>query len=263
MTAPQRPAPEPPNPEPPHPERRVRVVLAGPRDGRNVGSVCRAMKTMGLRDLHVVAGDFDPSDARAAAVHAADVFDAAPRPRSLPEAIADCDEAIAVSRRRGKRRKLAPMPLSDLPAHLAARGPGVTALVFGTEATGLRDEEIACCTGMLSIPTHPDFPSLNLSHAAQIVTYELFRARGRHVPARYYEPVALQQVDAALDPLLDLLVGIDFFRQAGPEELRVFLRDVLSRAALAGPECERLQTLFHSLRGIVLHRPQRERETGG
>ncbi len=244
------------------PDRQVRLVLAGPRDGRNVGSVCRAMKTMGLRDLYIVAGDFDPSDARAAAVHAADVFDAAPRPRSLPEAIADCDEAIAVSRRRGKRRKLAPMPLSRLPEHLAARGPGVTALVFGTEATGLRDEEIACCTGMLSIPTHPDFPSLNLSHAAQIVAYELFRARGRHVPARYYEPVALKQVDAALDPLLDLLVGIDFFRQAGPDELRVFLRDILSRAGLAAAECERLQTLFHSMRGIVLHRPARHPASG-
>ena len=95
------------------PERKVRLVLAGPRDGRNVGSVCRAMKTMGLRDLSIVAGDFDPSDARAAAVHAADVFDAASRPDTLQEAIADCDEAIAISRRRGKRRKQAPMPLSD------------------------------------------------------------------------------------------------------------------------------------------------------
>ena len=107
---------------------------------------------------------------------------------------------------------------------------------------------------MLSIPTHPDFPSLNLSHAVQIVTYELFRARGRHLPSRYYEPVAVQELDAALDPLLDLLVGIDFFRQAGPEELRVFFRDILARAALAAPECERLQTLFHSMRGIILHR---------
>ena len=234
--------------------RQVRLVLAAPRDGRNVGSVCRAMKTMGLRDLSIVAGDFDDSDARAAAVHAADVFDAAQRPDTLPQAINDCDEAIAVSRRRGKRRKLAPMPLAHLAEHLAGRGPGVTALVFGTEATGLRDEELACCTGMLSIPTHPDFPSLNLSHAAQIVTYELFRARGEHLPDRFYEPVALEQVDAALDPLLDLLVGIDFFRQPGPEELRVFLRDILARAALAAPECERLRTLFHSLRGIVLHR---------
>ena len=235
-------------------DRHVRLVLAGPRDGRNVGSVCRAMKTMGLRDLSIVAGDFDPSDARAAAVHAADVFDAASRPDTLQEAIADCDEAIAISRRRGKRRKQAPMPLSDLAEHLASRGPGTTALVFGTEATGLRDEELACCTGMLSIPTHPDFPSLNLSHAAQIVTYELFRARGRHLPARYYEPVALQEVDAALDPLLDLLVGLDFFRQTGPEELRVYLRDILARAALARPECERLRTLFHAMRGIVLLR---------
>ena len=234
--------------------RGVRFVLAGPRDGRNVGSVCRAMKTMGLRDLSIVAGDFDPTDARAAAVHAADVFDAAPRPKDLQQAIVDCDEAIAISRRRGRRRKQAPMPLSHLSTHLASRGSGTTALVFGTEATGLRDEEIACCTGKLSIPTHPDFPSLNLSHAVQIVAYELFRARGQHLPASYYEPVALHEVEAALDPLLDLLVGVDFFRQAGPEELRVFLRDILVRSGLAAAECKRLQTLFHSLRGMVLMR---------
>ena len=118
----------------------------------------------------------------------------------------------------------------------------------------LRDEEVACCTGMLSIPTHPDFPSLNLSHAAQIVAYELFRARGEHLPERYYEPVALSHIDATLDPLLDLLVGIDFFRQPGPKDLRVFLRDILARAGLASPECDRLRTLFHSMRGIILHR---------
>lgn len=234
--------------------RQVRLVLAAPRDGRNVGSVCRAMKTMGLRDLCIINGDFDERDAAAAAVHAADVLETASRLNTLREAIADCDEALAVSRRRGKRRKLAPIPLSRLGAHLFARGSGVSALVFGTEATGLRDEEIACCTGMLSIPTHPDFPSLNLSHAAQIVAYELFCARGEHQPERYYEPVSLEQVDAALDPLLDLIIGIDLFRQQGTEELRVFLRDVLSRAALATPECERMKTLFHSMRGIILHR---------
>ena len=235
-------------------QRQVRLVLAGPRDGRNVGSVCRAMKTMGLHNLSIVNGDFDESDARAAAVHAADVLTKAPRVDNLPDAISDCDEALALSRRRGKRRKLAPIPLSSLSEHLSARGPGVSALVFGTEATGLLDEEIAHCTGMLSIPTHPDFPSLNLSHAVQIVSYELFCARGEHQPTRYYDPVALSQVSAAIGPLIDLLDGVGLFRQQGTEELSVFLRDVLARAALAEPECERLQTLFHSMRGIILHR---------
>jgi tRNA/rRNA methyltransferase len=224
---------------------RVRVVLVRPDSGGNVGSVCRAMKTMGLGSLCLVAvrrEDFDERQVRTLSVHAFELFDQARFCASLPEALADTALAAGVTRRRGAWRK----HVSLLPEELAARAPGrgITALVFGNERTGLTDEELSHCSLAVRIPANPAFPSLNLSHAVQILGYVL---RRHAVPAQRYRPIERERVRELAALFTGALYEMGYFRHMTGRNTEILMRDVLSRAALHFHEAQRLESIFRTL----------------
>ena len=150
---------------------RIIIVLCRPEGSLNIGAVCRAMENMGLSRLSLV-GDLsgiDDEKVRMMAIHAFPVYRKALRFEKLEDAVAGTVIAAGITRRRGKNRKR----VSWLPEQMAKRAVetegGDIALVFGNEQNGLNDEELAACSEACHIPSHPQNPSLNLSHAVQII----------------------------------------------------------------------------------------------
>ncbi|MGE0311293.1 MAG: RNA methyltransferase [Lautropia sp.] len=157
-----------------------RIVLVSPSHPGNIGSVARAMRTMGLVDLVVVAPhdpDFiDHRQALALASGAVELLRSARTAPSLEAAIADCQMVVAVS---AEPREFGPEPampgavVEHAQQALRARRAQRIAWVFGTERNGLSIDEVSLCTHLATIPAEPAHASLNLSQAVQIIAFVL------------------------------------------------------------------------------------------
>lgn len=165
-----------------NPLANIRVVLVGTLYSGNVGSVCRAMANMGIRDLVLAAPRIcdDWKEAERLAVHAGDILAACRRTETLEEAVADCAAVVGTTARGGLYRQHVLPPREQAPAILEAAAQGKVALVFGREDKGLNNEEIALCTHLVRIPVCEDYQSLNLSQAVLICCYELYSASGTY-----------------------------------------------------------------------------------
>jgi len=231
--------------------REVRIVLVRPRDPRNVGAACRAMKCMGFTSLAIVPeAIIDPAQARVLAHYAEDVLETAVIHRDLRDAVKDAVLVAGTTRRRGRNRKYFSIFPEQLGERIAAIREGTVAVVFGNEETGLTDEELYLCHLAVTIPTAPAFPSLNLSHAVQVVCYEIFRAlsRNRLTP---FAPVGGEELDTLVSVITRSLKSIGFFRQVGPGQMGVFFRDILARAGLSVNEAKRLGVIFRKIAGLA------------
>jgi len=230
---------------------RYYVVLCRAEEAGNVGSACRAMKTMGLTRL-VLAGcpDFDEARVRMMAVHAADLYDGALRVPDLAEALAPSALSAGFTRRRGERRKSFSVDAETFAREAWKRPGGDVALVFGNERTGLTEDELAACSLAVHIPTSEIFPSLNLAQAVQIACYELRRAAlgGR---TGSYEPVRREEIDASVARIAERLAALGFFRLNQGRELRELLRDTAERAALSPSELRYLEAFVHKMGSLA------------
>ncbi len=147
------------------------------------------MKAMGLDDLRLVApARFPAPEAEWMATNAGDVLQRAKIHGTIEEAISDCVAAFALSARP---REWSPQVLDARGA--AARAIGLDekiAFVFGNEAAGLTNEEMFACQYLVHIPASPEFSSLNLAQAVQVIAYELHMAAGKGIPAARSEKLA-------------------------------------------------------------------------
>ena len=140
---------------------RVRIVLCRPSHPGNIGAAARAMKTMGLADLRLVAPEkFPAPEAQWMATHAQDILQAAKVHKDLKEAIAECEAAYALSART--REWSTPVLDVRLAVARASAMAGPVAFVFGNEQAGLTNEEMLACQTLVHIPANPGFSSLNL-----------------------------------------------------------------------------------------------------
>ncbi len=156
----------------------VRIVLVGVRHPGNIGSSARAMKTMGLADLALVAPErFPAPEADTMAASAADVLAGARIFATVSEAVADCGLVIGTTSRPRQHRWHVLEPREAAPEIVAAARAAPVALLFGAERTGLSNEDIEQCQRLLTIPSDDAYPSLNLAMAVQLVAYELLSGR--------------------------------------------------------------------------------------
>ena len=225
---------------------RVRIILVSPGSGENVGAVCRAMKTMGITDLRIVgSADFDLEKARIVAVHAEDVLDKRRHHPTLVEAVSGCALIAGTTRRWGKHRKSA----RYTPAELACRVVTIvepTGLVFGCEADGLSDADLDVCHTAVTIPSSPDYRSINLSHAVQICVYEIYKRLQAATGKRFYQPIGNERLETMVGKISDNLMDIGVVTGN-----TAFLRDIFARAALSRSESERISGLFEKITGII------------
>nr|WP_321294720.1 RNA methyltransferase [uncultured Sphaerochaeta sp.] len=233
---------------------RIQIVLVDTQDGANIGSTCRAMKTMGITRL-VLVGDreYDENRVRTLALHASDVWENAKRFSTLKEALSESVLTVAATRRRGKFRKgsaLNPTQLSDV---VQKTGEGLVSIVFGRESDGLTDEEVAMCAQVVTIPTSEQFPSLNLSQAVQIITFTLFDTIKTY-PVQA-NPVTQARCEEAALKSSEALDSIGYFKLA-QEKLWTFrfLRDVFERAALTESEIQKMEKVFVKMSRVKAHK---------
>jgi tRNA/rRNA methyltransferase len=210
-------------------------VLVRPLQAGNVGSAARALKNMGLGDLRLVAARAGASGRAAAAmaVHAGDVLRNAQRYDSLGAALTDCTLAVGTTCRPGLYRS-GVVALREAAVQLAAEAAANrVAIIFGPEDTGLVNRELKLCQRLVTIPTAPEYPSLNLAQAVMLVAYELMMAAGAAREMPMAEPHATAvAVDAMMERLSEALVSIGFLPAENPEHIMFALRAILGRAGI-------------------------------
>ncbi len=155
---------------------------------------------------------------------------------------------------KGGKRKYFALSSEVLAERIAHLRSGVIALVFGNEEFGLNDRDLELCHLAVRIPSSPGFLSLNLSHAVQIVAYQIFR-RLSETSAADYTLISNDRLESLVAVIAGSLEGIGFFTQVGPEDLSRFFRDILAREALSGREAERLGIVFKKISGLAAKKP--------
>jgi len=245
--------------------RRLRFVLVETSRAGNVGSVARAMKTMGFSELVLVAprcGDpLQDPEAVAFASGAIDVLQGARIVGSIAEALDGCNFAAAVSARL---REFSPPVWSprEFSAHAAGQGELRPALVFGNERVGLPNEIVVASNVLINIPANPDYASLNLSQAAQVLAYECRLAaegddgkmsRTQTGVGFQGEAASLAQVEGMYVHLEQALIDIGFLDAGNPKKLMPRLKRLFARAGLETEE-------VNILRGIArqMQRPRQD-----
>jgi len=225
----------------------VRIILVSPLDAGNIGAAARAMYTMGITRLWLVApAHFPHSDATALATGASHLLDAASVVATLPEALAGCALAIGLSARpRAFAGRVMAMRAAAQEAVARASEDDV-ALVFGTEMSGLSNDELAQCGIAATIPANPDYSSLNVASAVQVAAYELHVAAmggGVWHPPRF-TAATHDEVEALYAHAERTLAAMRFLNPAHPRRLLARLRRLFGRAALEHEE-------VNILRGIL------------
>ena len=157
----------------------VRVVLVEPLYEANVGYVARTMKNFGIKDLRVVNPVYKLGEvSRMFAAHATDVIDNAVVQGSLGEALSDIDISVGTTARLGESDRNVLRSTCDLEtaAERILSSNSRAAIVLGRDTTGLSNQELRLCDLIVSIPTSREYSTLNVSHAAAVIFYELFKA---------------------------------------------------------------------------------------
>jgi tRNA/rRNA methyltransferase len=231
---------------------RLRFVLVETSRAGNIGSVARAMKTMGFTELVLVSPrctDFlnDP-EAVAFASGAGDVLANARVVGSIGEALEGCNFAAAVSARL---REFSPPVWTPraFAAHVMGEGALMPALIFGNERVGLPNEIVEKCNVLINIPANPAYSSLNLSQAAQVLAYECrMAAIGDALPQTpvgfHGDAASLTQIEGMYAHLEEALVSIGFLNADNPKKLMPRLKRLFSRTQLETEE-------VNILRGIA------------
>ena len=229
---------------------RIRVVLCQTSHPGNIGAAARAMKTMGLSRLTLVQPKFFPSaEAEARASGAGDVLVRAEVCASLEEALAD---TVFVAGMSARRRDLS-LPFcwarDGASRLLTAQAEGEVALVFGNETAGLSNAELSLCHLPIMIPANPDYASLNLAAAVQVMCYELRLAASAAGEAPRGEGMraTAAEVEALLLHLEQTALATGFLDPAQPKRLMLRLRRLFARSGLEHEEVSILRGLLSSV----------------
>lgn len=227
----------------------IKIVLVEPAGERNIGSIARVMKNMGLTALVLVNPQCDPfsEDARLMAVHGGDVLQSAMVVESLPEALRNCQRAIATTARpRGIPTKLE-TPREALP-WLWEKNIN-SALIFGPEDRGLSNQELSYAQRFICIPSNPDYPSLNLAQAVGVCAYELYQHFHNQESVKVTEEedtelASLEVLEGYYQHLESVLLKINYlYPHTAPAKMEKFRR-LINRAHLQPQEVAMLRGIL-------------------
>ncbi|MDR2195918.1 MAG: RNA methyltransferase [Gallionellaceae bacterium] len=229
----------------------IRIVLCQTSHPGNIGAAARAMKTMGLRDLRLVRPKkFPHAEAEAMASGATDVLAAATVCDTLEEALTGCAFAVGLSaRKRELTHELANSRAAAEHAIQLAASQQV-ALVFGTEMSGLSNDELIRCHQLAMIPANPEYSSLNLAAAVQVMAYELRMAVLGKIATETSTPFPLashDDVEGFYRHLEAALTHTGFLDPAVPKRLMPRLRRLFTRARLEKEEVNILRGILKSM----------------
>ncbi len=218
----------------------IKIILVETTHPGNVGAVARAMKNMNLENLVLVNPQCNVAEtafARASGAHS--VLDNMQQVDTLQKAIADSHIVFGTS----ARLRSMPMPFvtpEQACIEINNKESGLNiAIVFGREHSGLTNEEMDCCHYAVTIPTNPDFSSLNIAAAVQVVSYELFKHSEQNPkiePEDDIERASMDELKGLMQHLEKTLVEIDFLDPMNPKLLMKRLTQLSMRQQLTQNE---------------------------
>lgn len=254
--------------------QNIRVVLVGTSHPGNIGGAARAMKNMGLSRLVLVDPlTFPHHEADARASGAGDILEKAQVVATLEDALVGCNLVLGTS----ARDRRIPWPLLDpresgvMAAEQAGQGLEV-ALVFGREYAGLTNEELQRCHYHVHIPSDPEFSSLNLAAAVQVLSYEVrmswLATQGQPTKIEKVEVTSVRSADlATMDEmegfyghLESTLVAIGFLDPEKPRHLMARLRRLYGRSEVNRSEISILRGILTETQKAARGEPYKRKD---
>lgn len=226
----------------------IRIILVATSHPGNIGSTARAMKTMGLSSLYLVKPkSFPDYKAKEMAAGADDLLESAVVTETLDEALMGCQLVLGTSAR--PRGLSLPGLLPASCAELVSQQTEDTqiALVFGREHAGLTNEELLKCHYHIHIPSNPEYSSLNLAQAVQIVAYELrmkLLAPKAEVALRQDEYATADEIEQFYEHLRDVFIETQFLKASNPRRLMQRVRRLFNRVNLEKMEVNLLRGML-------------------
>lgn len=234
-----------------HPDFPIRIVLFQPTHPGNIGAAARAMKTMGLTELVVVNPACEIDDvALARSSGARDVLLAARIVPTLTEAVAGCGFVVGASARRRRLSWPELEPRECAEQAVASSRTKPVAIVFGSERAGLTNAEMDQCNALVYIPSNPDYSSLNLAAAVQIIAYEIRRATSvdeKPEDKPDAPPASAESMAYFYGHLERALLESGFLKPENPRALMRRLRRIYNRARLDERELSMLRGILTAL----------------
>lgn len=240
------------------------TVLVRPARAENLGAACRALKNMGLRQLTIVepAPDASAPATRNAAYGAWDLLDGAAHLPTLREAVADAHLVVGTSGRSIPKRSVDVRHLGELVEDRARSGER-TAVVFGSESSGLPDSELDLCQVVLRIPADADQPSLNLAQAVLLAGWEIRRVAleaetaDDALRAEGVDGATAGDIEECLDDLAEALLIIGYLNPQNPKLILAEIRRMLARARPSQREVALVRGMARQIRWAGLARERR------
>lgn len=233
----------------------IRIVLIHTSHAGNIGSTARAMKTMGLSDLCLVNPKrFPDPQATVMSSNADDILETAQVVSSLQQAVADCHIVIGTSARHQRNLSwdtVDPRYCGEFIGKQLAENKKV-ALVFGRERTGLTNEELSFCHHLVHIPTNPEYSSLNVASAVQILSYECRMGCVDNQAISHElneEVISARDMEGFYQHLETALVDVDFLDPENPRYLMPRLRRMYGRIKVTRSELSLLRGMLSAFQG--------------
>jgi TrmH family RNA methyltransferase len=236
----------------------VRIILMEPRTPANIGAAARAMKTMGLSRLVLVrpAPWREAPEAWYIAHGAEEVLEASEEAEDLAGALAPLRLVAGTTNRRRRPVHAEPERPDTAAARLVAAAQlGPVGVLFGNEDTGLMTDDLSRCPVVITIPTAVERPALNLSHAVQVVAYELFLAAAGEIGPPPPDLAPAYELEATYERLLRLMLATGFRpRQEDPESFLLSLRRCFGRAGFERRDIRTLHRILGTVEQFVRER---------
>ncbi|MDP0563516.1 MAG: tRNA (cytosine(32)/uridine(32)-2'-O)-methyltransferase TrmJ [Candidatus Endonucleobacter sp. (ex Gigantidas childressi)] len=233
----------------------IRIILINTYHPGNIGSTARAMKTMGLNSLYLVAPQHFPAvDAKRMAAGAQDTLANAQIVSTFDESITDCSLVIGTS----ARSRNMPIPMLE-PTRCAEKlinesTNSQVALAFGQETMGMTNEDLLKCHYHVTVPANPEYPVMNISAAAQILCYEIYQAHSRFFHSSNPPSEAetkpfpqIEQMELFYEDLESTLKDIGFIIHQHPGLAMTRLRRLFNRARPETKELKMLRGIFKAV----------------
>lgn len=223
------------------------VVLHRSQDLVNIAGVVRAMKNFGLRDLRLVdPAEYDTRRIEGIAHNSGDVLARVRRYDTLDGALADRTYVAGMTARQRAAKRMMQRPREAVGGLMRAAAEGEAALLLGPEDRGLTNEELDRCHRVITVPTSPDYPALNLTQAFTIVAYELYLGRGEQPlkpPRRRAGPATHEHLELLFSDAEAALDAIEFFKTRTSASIMRTVREVAHRATLDEREAKLLRAM--------------------
>ncbi len=227
----------------------ISVVLHQPQELVNIAHVVRAMKNFGVTDLRLVAPkEYDAYRIEGIAHRSGDVLARTTVFDTIDAALADAVHVVGYTARERAAKRSARRPREAAAEAVALAAEGPVALLFGREDKGLPNEVLDRCHRVVTIPTDPAYPSLNLAHAVVVALYEIALARGDEArpfkpPRRSAEPATAAELELLYADMENALRAVGFFHNHVEEPVLRTLREIAHRTPLDAREAKLLRAI--------------------